>query len=252
MQSRDWRLTVLRQCKIKASLCEERAVWSFTNYGRLLPWRKPHTDTGRRTPAPEPAGRQRPYQGAGAGTRRSPVRACGHWHGADRARAATAGACTESAECRRRRQARRAADAHGSHRAAACRHGGRSSRQPTWAPCCRPQCSDIPLLRLELHQTMSGTALESVRDGRLDATFYFGDAPAAPLHALPLRQLIYRVAAPGRLGRPRARCALARHRGDAVDPHADAEHAHAPRRAALCRTWPRGCRSPLCWPTTKP
>ncbi|HTN49974.1 MAG TPA: LysR family transcriptional regulator [Burkholderiaceae bacterium] len=53
-----------------------------------------------------------------------------------------------------------------------------------------------PLLRLDLHQTMSGTALESVRDGRLDATFYFGDAPTPPLAALPLRQLIYRVAAP--------------------------------------------------------
>ena len=53
-----------------------------------------------------------------------------------------------------------------------------------------------PLLRLELHQTMSGTALESVREGKLDATFFFGDAPAAPLHSLPLRQLIYRVAAP--------------------------------------------------------
>jgi DNA-binding transcriptional LysR family regulator len=53
-----------------------------------------------------------------------------------------------------------------------------------------------PLLRLELHQTMSGTALESVREGRLDASFYFGDAPGAPLAALPLRQLIYRVAAP--------------------------------------------------------
>jgi DNA-binding transcriptional LysR family regulator len=53
-----------------------------------------------------------------------------------------------------------------------------------------------PLLRLDLHQTMSGTALESVREGRLDATFYFGDAPALPLQSLPLRQLIYRVAAP--------------------------------------------------------
>jgi DNA-binding transcriptional LysR family regulator len=58
-----------------------------------------------------------------------------------------------------------------------------------------------PLLRLELHQAMSGTALESVRDGRLDASFYFGDVPsAAPLHALPLRQLIYRVAAPAAWG----------------------------------------------------
>jgi DNA-binding transcriptional LysR family regulator len=53
-----------------------------------------------------------------------------------------------------------------------------------------------PLLRLELHQSMSGTALQSVRDGRLDAAFFFGDAPAAPFAALPLRQLIYRVAAP--------------------------------------------------------
>lgn len=53
-----------------------------------------------------------------------------------------------------------------------------------------------PLLRLELHQTMSGTALEGVRDGDLDATFFFGDAPTAPLRSLPLRQLVYRVAAP--------------------------------------------------------
>jgi len=53
-----------------------------------------------------------------------------------------------------------------------------------------------PLLRIELHQAMSGNALESVRDGDLDATFYFGDAPATPFAALPLRQLIYRVAAP--------------------------------------------------------
>jgi DNA-binding transcriptional LysR family regulator len=53
-----------------------------------------------------------------------------------------------------------------------------------------------PLLRVELHQAMSGTALEKVRDGHLDATFFFGDAPTAPFAALPLRQLIYRVAAP--------------------------------------------------------
>jgi len=53
-----------------------------------------------------------------------------------------------------------------------------------------------PLLRLELHQTMSGTARESVREGKLDAAFFFGDVPTTPLMALPLRQLIYRVAAP--------------------------------------------------------
>jgi len=53
-----------------------------------------------------------------------------------------------------------------------------------------------PLLKLEVHQTMSGTALESVREGTLDAAFFFGDAPPPPLMALPLRPLIYRVAAP--------------------------------------------------------
>jgi len=53
-----------------------------------------------------------------------------------------------------------------------------------------------PLLRLELHHSMTGAALESVRDGDLDATFYFGEEPAPPLAALPLRALVYRVAAP--------------------------------------------------------
>lgn len=53
-----------------------------------------------------------------------------------------------------------------------------------------------PLLRLELHHSMTGAALESVREGSLDATFYFGEQPAPPLAALPLRALVYRVAAP--------------------------------------------------------
>lgn len=53
-----------------------------------------------------------------------------------------------------------------------------------------------PLLRLELHHSSTGAALENVRDGRLDATFYFGEEPTAPLHAIPLRELRYRVAAP--------------------------------------------------------
>ncbi len=53
-----------------------------------------------------------------------------------------------------------------------------------------------PLLRLELHHSMTGAALESLRDGSLDATFYFGEQPAPPLAALPLRALVYRVAAP--------------------------------------------------------
>lgn len=53
-----------------------------------------------------------------------------------------------------------------------------------------------PLMRLELHHSITGAALESVRDGELDATFYFGEQPAPPLAALPLRALVYRIAAP--------------------------------------------------------
>ena len=100
-----------------------------------------------------------------------------------------------------------------------------------------------PLLRLELHQTMSGTARESVREGRLDAAFFFGDVPTPPLMALPLRQLIYRVAAPACLECARCQCALARDRCDAVDTHADAQHPHATGDAALCSAWSRAARA---------
>jgi DNA-binding transcriptional LysR family regulator len=53
-----------------------------------------------------------------------------------------------------------------------------------------------PRLRLDLHHAMSGTALAGVLDGELDASFYFGDAPAEEIHALRLRQFVYRVTAP--------------------------------------------------------
>ncbi len=53
-----------------------------------------------------------------------------------------------------------------------------------------------PRLKLELHHAMSGAALAGVQGGELDASFFFGDAPGAEFFALPLRRLIYRVAAP--------------------------------------------------------
>ena len=53
-----------------------------------------------------------------------------------------------------------------------------------------------PRLKLELHHAMSGAALAGVQGGELDASFFFGDAAGAELFALPLRRLIYRVAAP--------------------------------------------------------
>ena len=53
-----------------------------------------------------------------------------------------------------------------------------------------------PRLELELQHEVSGAALEAVRDGRLDASFYFGDAPGRDVTALRLREFVYCVAAP--------------------------------------------------------
>lgn len=53
-----------------------------------------------------------------------------------------------------------------------------------------------PKLKLELHQSVSGAALEAVRAGEFDASFYFGDAPGPGFVSLPLMQIVYRVAVP--------------------------------------------------------
>ncbi|MBK9243375.1 MAG: LysR family transcriptional regulator [Burkholderiales bacterium] len=53
-----------------------------------------------------------------------------------------------------------------------------------------------PRLQLELQHEVSGVALEAVREGRLDASFYFGDAPGRDVVALRLRDPVYCVAAP--------------------------------------------------------
>ena len=53
-----------------------------------------------------------------------------------------------------------------------------------------------PKLQLELQHEVSGAALEAVREGRLDASFYFGDAPGRDFTALQLRGYVYCVAAP--------------------------------------------------------
>ena len=53
-----------------------------------------------------------------------------------------------------------------------------------------------PLLELELHHEISGAAPEGVRDGRLDASFYFGEAPGPDLVAMPLKDIAYLVCAP--------------------------------------------------------
>lgn len=53
-----------------------------------------------------------------------------------------------------------------------------------------------PLLELELHQGVTGTALDNVRDGALDASFYYGELRHASVSGLALRRLVFRVVAP--------------------------------------------------------
>lgn len=53
-----------------------------------------------------------------------------------------------------------------------------------------------PQIQIELQQVMSSDALARVRNGSLDASFYFGDEPNSGVVAVPLRELVYRVAIP--------------------------------------------------------
>jgi DNA-binding transcriptional LysR family regulator len=53
-----------------------------------------------------------------------------------------------------------------------------------------------PRLELELQHEVSGAALEGVRERRLDASFFFGDALGRDFTALRLREFVYCVAAP--------------------------------------------------------
>jgi DNA-binding transcriptional LysR family regulator len=53
-----------------------------------------------------------------------------------------------------------------------------------------------PLLQLELHHEISGAALEKVRDGQLDAAFYYGPLSHPGVAGLGLRPVTYLVAGP--------------------------------------------------------
>ena len=56
--------------------------------------------------------------------------------------------------------------------------------------------AQYPLLQIELHQEVTGVALERVAAGELDASFYYGDIGNPGIAGLPLRDLVYRIAAP--------------------------------------------------------
>jgi DNA-binding transcriptional LysR family regulator len=53
-----------------------------------------------------------------------------------------------------------------------------------------------PLLQVELHHEISGAAFAKVRDGELDASFYFGELAHPHVAGLALRGIAYRIAAP--------------------------------------------------------
>jgi DNA-binding transcriptional LysR family regulator len=53
-----------------------------------------------------------------------------------------------------------------------------------------------PQLELIVHREVSGAALEGVRSGRLDASYYFGDQPSSDIAAIELPKIAYRIAAP--------------------------------------------------------
>ena len=53
-----------------------------------------------------------------------------------------------------------------------------------------------PLLEIDVHQAISGVAFGNVRDGTLDASFYFGRATHPGVASLPLRKLAFCVAIP--------------------------------------------------------
>jgi DNA-binding transcriptional LysR family regulator len=62
-----------------------------------------------------------------------------------------------------------------------------------------------PLIDIELHQMFSGAAIAGVRNGSLDASFYFGSVDEPELSGEALRTLTYRVALPTEWGLDRRR-----------------------------------------------
>lgn len=53
-----------------------------------------------------------------------------------------------------------------------------------------------PLLEIEFQHEITGAAMQHVRDGKLDASFYYGELGLANIAGVPLREITYRVAAP--------------------------------------------------------
>src|SRR5262245_37796343 len=53
-----------------------------------------------------------------------------------------------------------------------------------------------PLLEIEFQHEITGVAMEHVREGTLDASFYYGEISEPQVAAVELRGITYRIAAP--------------------------------------------------------
>jgi len=53
-----------------------------------------------------------------------------------------------------------------------------------------------PLIEIELHHEVTGTAFEKVREGGLDASFYYGELSHPSVASIALRELAYRIVGP--------------------------------------------------------
>ena len=53
-----------------------------------------------------------------------------------------------------------------------------------------------PLIEIQLHHEVSGAAFEKVRDGTLDASFYYGELTHPSVAGIKLREITYRIVAP--------------------------------------------------------
>jgi len=57
-----------------------------------------------------------------------------------------------------------------------------------------------PLLEIEIHHEVSGEAFDKVRDGELDASFYYGNRQHPDVVAVPIVNFAYRIVAPAAWG----------------------------------------------------
>ncbi len=53
-----------------------------------------------------------------------------------------------------------------------------------------------PQIEIQFHHEVSGAAFEKVRDGQLDASFYYGDLNHPAVAGIDLREITYRIVAP--------------------------------------------------------